>query len=95
MTSTFLTPEMIAAAWAAWKPRHPARLGPGPGFVEALQAALDAAPPVQMAPPSLEIQQVLDIITEYGLDAQPGSEYRLATDDLLEKFREYLPQESV
>lgn len=38
------TPEMIAAAWATWKPRNPKSLGPGPGFVEAINAALAAAP---------------------------------------------------
>jgi hypothetical protein len=34
------TPEMIAAAWGAWKQRHRNRMGPGPGFVEALVAGL-------------------------------------------------------
>lgn len=33
------TPEEIAAAWATWKPRHQDRLGPGPAFVEAINAA--------------------------------------------------------
>jgi len=31
---------MIAAAWATWKPRNPKSLGPGPAFVEAINAAL-------------------------------------------------------
>jgi len=31
---------MIAVAWAAWKSRPGWKLGPGPGFVEALEAAL-------------------------------------------------------
>lgn len=39
-----VTPEMIAPAWAVWKPRHRERMGPGPGFVEAIQAAIDAMP---------------------------------------------------
>lgn len=34
------TPEMIAAAWAAWHKRHGGKLGPGPAFVEAINAAL-------------------------------------------------------
>lgn len=39
------TPDMIAAAWAAWRVRHPTlRLGPGPGFREAVAAAIAAAP---------------------------------------------------
>ncbi len=38
------TPEMIAAAWSAWKSRHGGKLGPGPGFVEAIKAAIEAAP---------------------------------------------------
>lgn len=36
------TPEMIAAAWATWKKRHGGKLGPGPAFVEAINAALKA-----------------------------------------------------
>lgn len=39
-----VTPDMIAAAWSEWKPRNPRRLGPGPGFVEAVGAAIAAAP---------------------------------------------------
>lgn len=39
--SPIASPQMIAAAWAAWRVRHPKlRLGPGPGFREALEAAL-------------------------------------------------------
>lgn len=34
------TPEMIAAAWATWHKRHGGKLGPGPAFVEAINAAL-------------------------------------------------------
>lgn len=34
------TPEMIAAAWATWHSRHGGKLGPGPAFREAIQAAL-------------------------------------------------------
>lgn len=41
---TQITPEMIAAAWAAWKPRHKGSVGPGPAFREAIIAALEAAP---------------------------------------------------
>lgn len=37
------TPEMIAAAWNAWHERHGGRLGPGPAFAEAIEAALRAA----------------------------------------------------
>ena len=35
-----LTPHMIAAAWQAWHERHKGKIGPGPGFVEAIRAAL-------------------------------------------------------
>lgn len=38
------TPEMIAAAWNSWKVRHKEKLGPGPGFVEAITAAIAASP---------------------------------------------------
>lgn len=35
-----LTPEMIAAAWDTWHSRHGGKLGPGPAFVEAINAAI-------------------------------------------------------
>lgn len=38
------TPEMIAAAWAAWHSRHGGKLGPGPAFVEAINAAFAVCP---------------------------------------------------
>lgn len=34
------TPAMIAAAWATWKTRGGYKLGPGPAFREAIEAAL-------------------------------------------------------
>lgn len=37
------TSTMIAAAWDAWHVRHKGKLGPGPGFVEAINAALAAS----------------------------------------------------
>jgi hypothetical protein len=37
------TPEMIAAAWRAFRRDNMGRLGPGPGFVEAIRAAGAAA----------------------------------------------------
>lgn len=38
-----VTPEMIAAAWATWKTRPGWKLGPGPAFREAIEAALAVA----------------------------------------------------
>lgn len=38
------TPEMIAAAWSAWKRRHGEKLGPGPAFTEAIEAAFAVMP---------------------------------------------------
>lgn len=35
-------PEEIAAAWGAWHSRHGGKLGPGPAFVEAINAAFAA-----------------------------------------------------
>lgn len=32
-------PDEIAAAWKAWRARHGGKLGPGPAFVEAINAA--------------------------------------------------------
>lgn len=39
-----MTPEMIAAAWAAWHSRHGGKIGPGPAFGEAVPAAIFASP---------------------------------------------------
>lgn len=35
-----LPPDVIAAAWGAWHSRHGGKLGPGPAFVEAIEAAI-------------------------------------------------------
>ncbi len=35
-----LLPEVIAAAWGAWHSRHGGKLGPGPAFVEAIEAGI-------------------------------------------------------
>lgn len=40
--TTCATPEMIAAAWRAWHARHGGKLGPGPAFAEAIEAAIEA-----------------------------------------------------
>lgn len=49
-----MTPEVrhkaIAAAWAAWRSRHGDKLGPGPAFTEAIDAALA----VILAPAALQ-----------------------------------------
>lgn len=36
------TPDLIAIAWQAWHSRHGGKLGPGPAFVEAINAVLAA-----------------------------------------------------
>ena len=36
-----VTPNMIAAAWRTWRARHGGKIGPGPAFVEAINAAFD------------------------------------------------------
>jgi len=43
MRELIATPEMIAAAWRAWKARHGGKLGPGPASREAIESALRAA----------------------------------------------------
>jgi hypothetical protein len=40
--SRLVTPDVIAAAWTAWHSRHGGRLGPGPAFAEAIEAAVVA-----------------------------------------------------
>lgn len=52
MTVTNATPEMIAAAWATWHSRHGGKLGPGPAFVEAINAALALQSAADTPPPS-------------------------------------------
>lgn len=37
-----LPAHVIAAAWGAWKSRNGGKLGPGPAFTEAIEAALRA-----------------------------------------------------
>lgn len=37
---TTISPEAIAAAWGTWKSRHGGKLGPGPAFTEAIEAAV-------------------------------------------------------
>lgn len=37
---TPVTPDIIAAAWSTWHSRHGGKLGPGPAFVEAIEAAM-------------------------------------------------------
>lgn len=37
-------PEMISAEWGAWRTRHQGSVGPGPGFIEALETMLAANP---------------------------------------------------
>lgn len=39
-----MMPERIAAAWATWHSRHGGKLGPGPAFREAIEAALAVKP---------------------------------------------------
>lgn len=55
--SNIATPEMIAAAWDAWKSRPGWKLGPGPAFREAIEAALS----VRSKEPELEHHVLADI----------------------------------
>lgn len=48
-----VTPEMLGAAWGAWKSRHGGKLGPGPAFAEAIAAAI-AVSPYRPTPSSTE-----------------------------------------
>ena len=49
-----VTPEMLGAAWGAWKSRHGGKLGPGPAFAEAIAAALAVAPALPRNPMNAE-----------------------------------------
>jgi len=44
-----VSPAAIAAAWNAWHARHGGKLGPGPAFVEAIEAALAVEMPAACA----------------------------------------------
>ena len=50
------TPEQIAAAWGAWRVRHKGSMGPGPGFVEAIAAALAVSPDPRIASLETEVE---------------------------------------
>ena len=60
------TPEMIAAAWGAWHSRHGGKLGPGPAFVEAIEAALAAARPGEAEPLDAALIGVSSTVEEDG-----------------------------
>jgi hypothetical protein len=76
------TPEMIAAAWDAWHSRHGGKLGPGPAFAEAINAALALAQP---RPEQVEEEaarhRVAMICMEISEDRPP--------DNVVEMFRVY------
>lgn len=57
------TQEEIAAAWSAWQSRHGGKLGPGPAFVEAINAALALRLPTleSLQRENEELRQRLDI----------------------------------
>lgn len=52
------TPEMIAAAWSTWHKRHGGKLGPGPAFVEAINAALAVQKPSVTDELRIEIERM-------------------------------------
>jgi cell division septum initiation protein DivIVA len=57
------TQEEIAAAWSAWQSRHGGKLGPGPAFVEAINAALALRLPTleSLQRENEELRQRLDV----------------------------------
>lgn len=73
------TPEMIAAAWATWHERHGGKLGPGPAFVEAINAALRARLSQAGAGGVVGRRAVAMICMEIGEDRDP--------DNVAEMFR--------
>lgn len=65
------TQEEISAAWAAWKSRHGDKLGPGPAFVEAINAALSIRQRREEAALSTDAEPVA---ARYDFDGQ-GFQY--------------------
>ncbi len=63
------TQEEIAAAWSAWQSRHGGKLGPGPAFVEAINAALALRLPTLESLQS-ENEELRDLTAHLRLQAQ-------------------------
>lgn len=69
------TPEMIAAAWAAWHARHGGKLGPGPAFAEAIADALLVAPSTFAAGYSAALRDAAGAAREPTTIGGPGLEF--------------------
>lgn len=83
MTDKRATPKMIAAAWQAWHSRHGGKLGPGPAFVEAINAALE----MQMSEtkiPTMSFRWFIDYDGEKILQQL----FRTSTGDVWERVPE-------
>lgn len=70
--SNIATPEMIAAAWDAWKSRPGWKLGPGPAFREAIEAALS----VRSKEPELEHHVIADLAARLAKAERERDELR-------------------
>ncbi len=81
---TRATPEMIAAAWQAWHSRHGGKLGPGPAFVEAINAALDKMPAPPLTLSSAQIELIMR--TAERMDASPENVLKRAIGSYCAKF---------
>lgn len=66
-TTIVVTPDMLTAAWATWRPRHGGRIGPGPAFTEALRAGIEASP---HAGAIAEIQAVGAVLEAFGFPSE-------------------------
>lgn len=91
-----VTPEMIAAAWGAWHSRHGGKLGPGPAFVEAIEAALAKAPATdQSAIRAKALKDAIDVveIEAHNLSLQPARLQKLpiASRHIIRKIRQRMP----
>jgi hypothetical protein len=63
-----LPPHVIAAAWGAWQSRHGGKLGPGPAFREAIEAAIAArSAPVEAKQPVARVWSVSEAVAPPGM----------------------------
>lgn len=91
-----ISKEMIAAAWGAWHSRHGGKLGPGPAFVEAIEAAFSKVPPVDAASTRAKaLWDAIDIIEieAHNLSFQPArlQNPQIASRHFIRKIRKRMP----
>lgn len=74
-------PEDIAAAWDTWHKRHGGKLGPGPAFVEAINAAFASLSERERRTPDVVTgQQIYDAVVDDENAILPPDDYAAGYD---------------